>query len=141
MEVKKKTITIDGEEVTASENWLKKIVENGIEEHKMELARNALKKEYQCSGCNILPRPDIKDVKKCPSCLKVFCNGCSSHQCPIEGYQCQANQSIQKFDQENLLKTSSEVSEAVRNGKLLLASAQTKLPEETQDTPLIRHGY
>ena len=53
----------------------------------------------------------------------------------------QANQSIQKFDQENLLKTSSEVSEAVRNGKLLLSSAQAKLPEETQDTPLIRHGY
>ena len=53
----------------------------------------------------------------------------------------QANQSIQKFDQENLLKTSSEVSEAVRNGKLLLGSAQAKLPEETQDTPLIRHRY
>ena len=40
MEVKKKTVTIDGEEVTASENWFKKFEENVGEEVKMELAQN-----------------------------------------------------------------------------------------------------
>ena len=95
MEVKKKTVTIDGEEVTASENWFKKFEENVGEEVKMELARDTLKKEYQCSRCKILPRPGTKDVRKCTSyCLKIFCNACSLHQCPSTGGQYQANQSV-----------------------------------------------
>ena len=71
--------------------------------------------------------------QSCESLNEQYVTWCESRD--------QANRSIQKFDQENLLKTSSEVSEAVRNGKLLLGSAQAKLPEETQDTPLIRTGY
>lgn len=95
MEVKKKTITIDGEEITASENWFKKFEENVGEEVKMELARDTLKKEYQCFRCKILPRPGTKDVRKCTSyCLRIFCNACSLHHCPNTGGQYQANQSV-----------------------------------------------
>ena len=80
-EVKKKTVKFDGEEITASENWFKKIAE----EHKMEMARNLVKKEYQCSGCKIFPRPGTKTVKKCSYCSKIFCTNCGIHPCPNNG--------------------------------------------------------
>ena len=81
MDVKKKTFTYDGEEVTitASENWFKNFANSVIEEYKIGLAQNIVKKEYQCSSCKIFPRPGVKFVRKCTKCFKIFCNDCS---CP-----------------------------------------------------------
>ena len=81
MDVEKKTFTYDGEEVTitASENWFKSFANNIIEGYKIGLAKNIVKKDYQCSGCKIFPRPGVKFVRKCTKCLKIFCNDCS---CP-----------------------------------------------------------
>jgi len=72
----------DGEEVTitASKNWIKKFHKNHkeatIEAYKKELAREIVKKEYQCFSCKIFPRPGIKFLKKCKYCFKIFCHDC-----------------------------------------------------------------
>ena len=60
------------------------------------MARSVVKKEYQCSGCKLLPRPGNKIMKKCTYCTKLFCDTCGNvtHSCPSQG-QIKPNSTLQ----------------------------------------------
>ena len=77
---KKKMFMVCGEEIGVEA--FEKIGKDAIENYKIEMAQKVVKKEYECSVCKISPRPSTKNVRKCTYCTKVFCDSCSSHQCP-----------------------------------------------------------
>ena len=77
---KKKMFMVCGEEIGVEA--FEKIGKDAIENYKIEMAQKVVKKEYECSVCKTSPRPSTKNVRKCTYCTKIFCDSCSSHQCP-----------------------------------------------------------
>ena len=77
----KKAIKLEGG-IEISQEAFEKVRKEVIK----DMARNLVKKEFQCYGCKNLPRPGQTTIKQCKPCSKIFCGNCGSHECS-DGYQ------------------------------------------------------
>jgi len=78
-----------------SDDKVKRIAKEAIEENNLEMARSVVKKEYQCYVCKLLPRPGNKSMKKCTYCTKLFCDTCGSKSHSCSGTSRTPNSSLQ----------------------------------------------
>ena len=81
----KKAIKLEGG-IEISQEAFEKVRKKVINDYTKDMARNLVKKEFQCYGCKNLPRPGQTTIKQCKPCSKIFCGICGSHKCS-DGYQ------------------------------------------------------
>ena len=71
--------------VEISQKKVARIRKDAVDDYTKDMLRNVVKKEFECSGCKNLPRPDQITINKCKTCSKIFCRFCGSHQCSDGG--------------------------------------------------------
>ena len=79
MDDRKKIKLAGGVEI--SQEAFEKIRKDAVKDYTKDILHNVVKKEFECSCCKNLPRPDQTIIKKCKTCSKLLCGFCQYHPC------------------------------------------------------------